>query len=135
MYKVARLGEKQLNRKPNTIFALSCILLFICMIICFLLVAKTFENSEIMRFLISKGDNLENIFVGLIVVCWIYCSFYSMIMSFKTEESINEEFIPTLQDKTFRFFQILYWVFGLWIVQPKINELEIKIKQSGSKTS
>jgi hypothetical protein len=57
-----------------------------------------------------------------------------MTMSFKIEESLNEDYFPTIQEKAFRFFQILYWIFGIWVVQPRINELEEKINQPITRT-
>jgi hypothetical protein len=134
MYKIGRLGEKQLHRKPNKIFLLSCLVLLLCIIITVILISKTLENTELIRFLESKSDQLENMFVGLMIVCWVYCSLYSMTMSFKIEESLNEDYFPTIQEKAFRFFQILYWIFGIWVVQPRINELEEKINQPITRT-
>ena len=130
MYKIARLGEIKLQRKANTIFLIASILLFLSMIVAFLLISGTFDNSEILKITKSKGGQYVDIFVGLIIICWVYCSFYSMTMMFKLEESINDDYVPTTLDKIYRFFQIMYWIFGIWVVQPKINQLEEKINKT-----
>ena len=130
MYKIARLGEVRLQRKANIIFLISSILLFLAMIAMLLFISGIFENSEILSSLKLKGEQYDNIFAGLIIICWIYCSFYSMTMMFKLEESLNEDYIPTTLDKIYRFFQIMYWIFGIWGVQPKINQLEEKINKT-----
>ena len=130
MYKIARLGEVRLQRKANIIFLISSILLFLAMIAMLLFISGIFENSEILSSLKLKGEQYDNIFAGLIIICWIYCSFYSMTMMFKLEESLNEDYIPTTLDKIYRFFQIMYWIFGIWVVQPKINQLEEKINKT-----
>jgi uncharacterized membrane protein len=127
MYKIARLGEIQLQRKSNKIFLITSILFIIFLVVAFLLISGDFENSEIISSIKSMGRQYENIFVGLIIICWVYCSYFTMTMTFKLEESLNEDYIPTILDKIFRFSQILFWMFGIWVVQPKINELEERI--------
>jgi hypothetical protein len=130
MYKIVRLGEKHLHRKQNKVFLLSCLVLFICIIIAFIPLDDIFGNTSIIRTIDPSDDIFETILICLIMASWLYCAIYSTIMTFKTEESLDEDFIPTIQDKIFRFFQITYWIFGIWIVQPKINDLENKINKT-----
>jgi len=133
MYKIGTLGEIRLKRKPNSLFLILNVFLFITMIYLILLTLKISMlsiDSRLATLFNVNEDTIEHIFVGLISFSWVYSSYYSMLMTIKLEELKNEEYYPLITDKLYRFFQILYWLFGIWVIQPKINEYYNDLKKS-----
>ena len=122
MYKVGRLGEKQLGLKSNNLFMVLNAFLFFSMILIILLIELYSNNSLLITILRQNEDLFMGVFVGLILFGWIYCSWYSTVVTLRLDELRNKDYYPTFSDKAYRFFQFSYWMLGIWFLQPRINE-------------
>lgn len=60
--------------------------------------------------------------IGLIMISWIYACAFSAIMLVKYDYRQKDKF-PELIDYIHTYGQIQYWIFGIWVLQPKLNEL------------
>lgn len=123
LYKIGSLGEQIVGHRTNWFFKLLCIFWFASIIITFGLLQYIQDNSPFMTTLHPYADLLSTINIFLSVFSWLYCSFYAMQLFIKINELKDEEYYPTITDKLNYFFQIFYWIFGLWVIQPKINAL------------
>ncbi len=122
MYKIARLGEKRLAQKANKLFLVLNGFLFIAMILILFQIPVFSNNTFLLHLFHIDKDRLINIIAALIGISWIYCSYYSMTITIQLDELRDEDYYPSITDKLVRFFQIMYWFFGIWVIQPKINE-------------
>ncbi len=122
MYKIVRMGKKKLKIKQNRFFILINYFLLVLLIILIISILALSKNSELNALFLMYEDSVMTTFFGIVFFCWIYCSYYAMIMTIKLEEFSNENYYPTLSNKVYRFFQILYWIFGIWLIQEKINK-------------
>ena len=94
--------------KSSGIFKLSILLLIIC--------------SSTILFFSQHFDTLTmQILIGIIMVSWIYACIFAATTVVKFEYRNNDE-LPELIDYIHKFGQILYWIFGIWVLQPKLNE-------------
>ncbi len=59
--------------------------------------------------------------IGILMVSWIYACVFSAIMLVKFEYQSKDK-LPELIDYIHKFGQILYWILGIWVLQPKLNE-------------
>jgi len=83
-----------------------------------------------MKLLETKVEELDIIFILVIIISMIYSSLYATLMIFNIEESLDVEYFPTIQDRLYCFFQIFFWIVGIWVLQPKLNEFEERINKT-----
>jgi hypothetical protein len=94
--------------KSYGFFKLSILLLIIC--------------SLTFLFLFQRFDTLTiQILIGLTMISWIYACVFSAIMLVKYEYQHRDK-SPELIDYIHKFGQTLYWIFGIWVLQPRLNE-------------
>ena len=94
--------------KSSGIFKLSILLLIIC--------------SSTILFFSQRFDTLTmQTLIGIILASWLYACVFSAIMLVKYEYQYKYK-LPELIDYIQKFGQILYWILGIWVLQPKINE-------------
>jgi hypothetical protein len=128
MYKIGQQGEIKLGTKVNKLFAVTNLILFLSIILVLFQITLIRPDSHLMR-LIDNNDTLfMGLLIGLLMFCWIYSSYYAMRITIKLDKQKDEDYYPSITDKTVRFFQVLYWIFGIWILQPRLNEYFSDVK-------
>lgn len=130
IYKIGRLGEQILNSKRNWFF---CVLSFLYFAFsCAFIIDVLSKEDTLLHFLyVSKIDfRITLLFFCLLVLSWFYFIYYATRMSIKLDEFENESYSPKIQDKIYRYFLLIFGILGFWIVRPKLNELNKKIKPS-----
>lgn len=123
IYKIGSNGEKLLGNKRNILFFISNSIVFILIFVFFLQFQFTLIDSKLITCLENNDFHLMSILIGIIGFCWIYSSYYSMKIIIKLEKQRNEEYYSSLTTKIHIFFQLLYWIFGIWVLQQRLNEL------------
>jgi len=94
--------------KSSGIFKLSILLVIIC-------------SSTILFFSQDFDTLIMQTLIGIIMVSWLYACIFAATTVVKYEFR-NKDELPQLMDYIHRFGQILYWIFGIWVLQPKLNE-------------
>lgn len=107
LYKIGTYTSKR-QGKSSIYFALSVFLLTIC-ILAFVFFHEHFDTLT------------TQILIGLIMSSLIYACVFSAIMLVRYDYR-NMDKLPELIDYIHKFGQLLYWIFGIWILQPKLNE-------------
>jgi len=125
MYKIGRFGEKRLSLKSNKLFVISIWFLFVSLLY-IVLYSQSNSNSvfvlKVKHLIDLNEDLIIGIIIGSMIIAWTYCSYYSMKITLKLDELKDRDYYPTFSDKAYRFFQFLYWMFGIWFLQPRVNE-------------
>lgn len=125
MYKIGRFGEKRLGLKSNKLFVISIWFLFVSLLFIVLYSQSNFNSAfelKVKDLIDLNEDLIIGAFIGLMIFAWTYCSYYSMKITLKLDELKDRDHYPTFSDKVYRFFQFYYWIFGIWILQPRINK-------------
>ena len=107
LYKIGTYIAKR-QRKSSVTFKSSVFILTISLLT-FLFFHQHFDTLTI------------QILIGLTMISWIYACVFSAIMLVQYDYRHSDK-LPELIDYIHKFGQILYWIFGIWILQPKINE-------------
>lgn len=61
------------------------------------------------------------ILVGLTIISLIYACVFSAIMLVRYDHRDTDK-LPELIDYIHKSGQLLYWILGIWVLQPKLNE-------------
>lgn len=130
IFKIGRLGEKLTASKNNWLFYFIS-LLFFGLSVAFILDLLSKEILFLHYLYVLNIDyRLILLLFAILVASWLYFIYYATIMTLRMEEFENEDYVPKRQDKIYRYFLIKFGILGFWIVQPKLNELNKKIKSS-----
>ncbi len=125
MYKIGRFREKRLSLKSNKLFLMLIWFLFVSLLFIVIYSQSNFNSAfelKVKHLIDLNEDLIIGIFIGSMIFAWTYCSYYSMKITLKLDELIDRDYYPTFSDKAYRFFQFYYWIFGIWILQPRINK-------------
>lgn len=123
IHKIGSQGEKLLGKKRNILFLITNSILFMSIFMYILKNQLAPIDSSLISYFENSDFDFMSLFVGIILFCWTYSSYYAMTIIIKLEEQKDEEYYPSIIDRIIRFFQLLYWIFGIWVLQPRINEL------------
>jgi len=117
IFKIGQVCELQLNRKRNVLFRIAIINLFIVITVSFITQTLGVEINEFIEY----SDIIKPVFMIITLFSWLYSSIYATNIYLRLVD--NNACYLSLVDRVHIFFQITFWVFGLWVLQPKINKL------------
>lgn len=107
LYKIGTFTAKR-QGKSSVVFKFSVVFLILCSLV-FLFSHQRLDTLTIQSL------------IGIMIVSWIYASIFSAVMLVRYDYRDKDK-LPELIEYIHKFGQILYWIFGIWILQPKLNE-------------
>lgn len=93
--------------KSSGFFIISVLLALLCTLI-FVLFVEQFSTLTM------------QVLIGIIFLSWLYACIFAAMMVVKYEFR-NKDELPEVMDYIHTFGQIQYWIFGIWVLQPKLN--------------
>lgn len=123
------IGTKLIEHIPqelklkNKFFKFTVIFPFVYMFILMLLMTQLFQTID---FQSHQPPNFNPLILLLIIPChffMIFCSFYNIYFTSKTIKTALLKREVTFGDYVGDFFLILFFFIGVWIIQPKVNQL------------
>ena len=107
LYKIGTYISKK-QGKSSMSFKLSVFFLTIC-ILTFVFFHEHFDTLTI------------QILIALTIISLIHACVFSAIMLVRYDYRDTDK-LPELIDYIHKSGQLLYWIFGIWVLQPKLNE-------------
>ena len=107
LYKIGTFTAKR-QGKSSVTFKFSVSFLILCSL-AFLLFHQTLDTLTIQSL------------IGILMVSWIYACIFSAVMLVKYDYRDKDK-LPELIEYIHKFGQLLYWILGIWVLQPKINK-------------
>jgi hypothetical protein len=98
MYKIGQQGEIKLGIKPNKLFVYTNSILFVSIILILFHISLIHFNSQLMKIIDQNETPFIELFVGLLMFCWIYSSYYAMRITIKLDEQKDEDYYPSIID-------------------------------------
>lgn len=107
LYKIGTYTSKR-QGKSSMAFKLSVFFLTFC-ILTFAFFHEHFDTLTI------------QILIGLTIISLIHACVFSAIMLVRYDYRDTDK-LPELIDYIHKFGLLLYWILGIWVLQPKLNE-------------
>lgn len=117
LFKVGQLSERKLSLKPDYLFRFF-------LIVFFLGITLSFSTLALGEFF-DQDKYFDYIFWPL-YLCFIYIDFYITKVTFKVEDKMK--YNSGIAGRVGRFIMLSTFILGAFVLQPKFNELFLKIK-------
>ena len=102
-------------------FIILCLVAFTFMILIFVLIF-----ISINRTLTDKGPSDLSMSPGLIIFLFFFitfCTFYCLYFNAKALKAVELQRPVTIGDYAGEFILLLFFMIGVWIIQPRLNKL------------